>query len=171
MPDAVPHGSVQDGRVPPYDLVVFAISGRDQYQGRYTRKVNAGGVVEIELPHPATRRTAAACRLHTAGVQRRESGRAEVPVRSGHQDHIRHSLPSWFSEVTTLDPDPPTFRSQEGSLMSPTHTEVTAAPADLDPCGHEEHPDCGIRDVLDRIGDKWSVLVIVELAAWAAPVP
>ncbi|MFJ3922824.1 winged helix-turn-helix transcriptional regulator [Streptomyces sp. NPDC090022] len=25
--------------------------------------------------------------------------------------------------------------------------------------------DCGIRDVLDRIGDKWSVLVVVELAA------
>ncbi|WP_327288687.1 winged helix-turn-helix transcriptional regulator [Streptomyces sp. NBC_01198] len=49
--------------------------------------------------------------------------------------------------------------------MSPTHTEVTAAPADLDPCGHEDHPDCGIRDVLDRIGDKWSVLVIVELAS------
>ncbi|GAA4261368.1 winged helix-turn-helix transcriptional regulator [Dactylosporangium darangshiense] len=49
--------------------------------------------------------------------------------------------------------------------MSPTHTEVTVAPADLDPCGHEDHPDCGIRDVLDRIGDKWSVLVIVELAS------
>ncbi|WP_406463873.1 helix-turn-helix transcriptional regulator [Streptomyces sp. NBC_01622] len=48
--------------------------------------------------------------------------------------------------------------------MSPTHTEVTAAPADLDPCGQADHPDCGIRDVLDRIGDKWSVLVIVELA-------
>ena len=48
--------------------------------------------------------------------------------------------------------------------MSPTHTGVTAAPADLDPCGQEDHPDCGIRDVLDRIGDKWSVLVIVELA-------
>ncbi|AZP17372.1 winged helix-turn-helix transcriptional regulator [Streptomyces aquilus] len=56
--------------------------------------------------------------------------------------------------------------------MSPTHTGVTTtpapplatAPADLDPCGHEDHPDCGIRDVLDRIGDKWSVLVIVELA-------
>ncbi|GGV29131.1 transcriptional regulator [Kitasatospora herbaricolor] len=28
----------------------------------------------------------------------------------------------------------------------------------------EEHVDCGIRDVLDRIGDKWSVLVVVELA-------
>lgn len=49
--------------------------------------------------------------------------------------------------------------------MSPTHTAVTTAPADLDPCGHEDHPDCGIRDVLDRIGDKWSVLVIVELAS------
>lgn len=47
--------------------------------------------------------------------------------------------------------------------MSLTHTGVTA-PADLDPCGREEHPDCGIRDVLDRIGDKWSVLVIVELS-------
>ncbi|MFD7653622.1 winged helix-turn-helix transcriptional regulator [Actinosynnema sp. NPDC059797] len=48
--------------------------------------------------------------------------------------------------------------------MSPTHTGITTVPADLDPCGSEDHPDCGIRDVLDRIGDKWSVLVIVELA-------
>ncbi|WP_062213881.1 helix-turn-helix domain-containing protein [Streptomyces sp. NBRC 109706] len=48
--------------------------------------------------------------------------------------------------------------------MSPTHTEVTTAPAELDPCGREDHPDCGIRDVLDRIGDRWSVLVVVELA-------
>lgn len=35
----------------------------------------------------------------------------------------------------------------------------------LEPCGKASHPDCGIRDVLDRIGDKWSVLVIVELAS------
>jgi DNA-binding HxlR family transcriptional regulator len=28
------------------------------------------------------------------------------------------------------------------------------------PCGDD---DCGIRDVLDRLGDRWSVLVIVEL--------
>ncbi|MFE0459656.1 winged helix-turn-helix transcriptional regulator [Kitasatospora sp. NPDC058965] len=28
------------------------------------------------------------------------------------------------------------------------------------PCGDE---DCGIRDVLDRLGDRWSVLVLVEL--------
>ena len=46
--------------------------------------------------------------------------------------------------------------------MSLTHTEVTA---DLEPCGRREHPDCGIRDVLDRVGDKWSVLIVVELAS------
>lgn len=58
--------------------------------------------------------------------------------------------------------------------MSPTNTAVTPAGstarhdepavAELDPCGQPDHPDCGIRDVLDRVGDKWSVLVIVELA-------
>ncbi|MGX2996274.1 winged helix-turn-helix transcriptional regulator [Streptomyces sp. JNUCC 64] len=47
--------------------------------------------------------------------------------------------------------------------MSPTHTGVTG-PAALEPCGREDHPDCGIRDVLDRLGDRWSVLVLVELA-------
>ncbi|MEV2241970.1 helix-turn-helix domain-containing protein [Micromonospora sp. NPDC049891] len=49
--------------------------------------------------------------------------------------------------------------------MSPTNTEVTPSAAELEPCGQADHPDCGIRDVLDRIGDKWSVLVIVELAS------
>jgi DNA-binding HxlR family transcriptional regulator len=48
--------------------------------------------------------------------------------------------------------------------VSVRHTDVTAEPADLEPCGQPNHPDCGIRDVLDRVGDKWSVLVIVELA-------
>lgn len=48
--------------------------------------------------------------------------------------------------------------------MSVRHTGVTAGAAELTPCGHPDHPDCGIRDVLDRVGDKWSVLVIVELA-------
>ncbi|MEU4770973.1 helix-turn-helix domain-containing protein [Micromonospora sp. NPDC023644] len=46
--------------------------------------------------------------------------------------------------------------------MSAGHTAVTDA---LEPCGLPEHPDCGIRDVLDRIGDKWSVLAIVELSS------
>ncbi|MGR6921603.1 winged helix-turn-helix transcriptional regulator [[Actinomadura] parvosata] len=47
--------------------------------------------------------------------------------------------------------------------MSVAHTEVT--PQDkgqlTGPCGDD---DCGIRDVLDRIGDKWTVLVLVELS-------
>lgn len=48
--------------------------------------------------------------------------------------------------------------------MSLTHTDVT--PASTEPRPYEENcrPDCGIRDVLDRIGDKWSVLVITGLA-------
>ncbi|MFD8708724.1 winged helix-turn-helix transcriptional regulator [Kitasatospora sp. NPDC059648] len=45
--------------------------------------------------------------------------------------------------------------------MSAGHTAVTTPP--VVSCG-DEHEDCGIREVLDRIGDKWSVLVIVELA-------
>ena len=48
--------------------------------------------------------------------------------------------------------------------MSVTHTDVSAGAAALEPCGQPDHADCGIRDVLDRVGDKWSVLVIVELA-------
>lgn len=55
--------------------------------------------------------------------------------------------------------------------MSVSHTEVTRVDgaasdvADLEPCGLADHPDCGIRDVLDRVGDKWSVLVVVELTS------
>jgi DNA-binding HxlR family transcriptional regulator len=48
--------------------------------------------------------------------------------------------------------------------MSVGHTTVTpqvSATAPVGPCGED---DCGIRDVLDRIGDKWTVLVIVELS-------
>ncbi|MEV4290370.1 helix-turn-helix domain-containing protein [Nonomuraea bangladeshensis] len=48
--------------------------------------------------------------------------------------------------------------------MSVTNTAVIpqvngSAPAG--PCGDD---DCGIRDVLDRLGDRWTVLVLVELA-------
>ncbi|WUH93638.1 helix-turn-helix transcriptional regulator [Streptomyces sp. NBC_00433] len=42
-----------------------------------------------------------------------------------------------------------------------TRTTPVAEPADpYAPCDD----DCGIRDVLDRLGDRWSVLVVVELA-------
>jgi DNA-binding HxlR family transcriptional regulator len=39
-----------------------------------------------------------------------------------------------------------------------TNTAVTTAPAEP-----AELPECGIRDVLDRIGDKWTLLVCIEL--------
>lgn len=53
---------------------------------------------------------------------------------------------------------------QEGTLASVRHTEVTGSLAGL----LELPPDesfgaCPVRDVLDRIGDKWSVLVIALL--------
>ncbi|MEV3856864.1 helix-turn-helix domain-containing protein [Streptomyces sp. NPDC050095] len=42
-------------------------------------------------------------------------------------------------------------------------TRATTTPEPVVTC--EDHDDCGIRDVLDRLGDKWSVLVVVELAS------
>jgi DNA-binding HxlR family transcriptional regulator len=46
--------------------------------------------------------------------------------------------------------------------MSVRHTAVTTVAGPCDDDGYP--PDCGIREVLDRIGDKWSVLLVVELA-------
>lgn len=45
--------------------------------------------------------------------------------------------------------------------MSVRHTEVTEA-ADEPELSCAE--DCGVRDVQDRLGDKWTVYVVVELA-------
>lgn len=46
--------------------------------------------------------------------------------------------------------------------MSAGHTGVTTLDG---PCAREYDHDCGVREVLDRLGDRWSVLVVVELAA------
>jgi DNA-binding HxlR family transcriptional regulator len=43
-------------------------------------------------------------------------------------------------------------------LTSATNTGVTTSLADA-----AALPECGIRDVLDRIGDKWTLLVCIEL--------
>ena len=48
--------------------------------------------------------------------------------------------------------------------MSVTNTTVIPqvnGPIPAGPCGDD---DCGIRDVLDRLGDRWTVLVLVELS-------
>ncbi|MET8627019.1 helix-turn-helix domain-containing protein [Kitasatospora sp. NPDC004669] len=45
--------------------------------------------------------------------------------------------------------------------MSVGHTTVTT-PRPVLWC--EDGVDCGIRDLLNRLGDKWSVLAVVELA-------
>ncbi|MFG2630211.1 winged helix-turn-helix transcriptional regulator [Streptomyces sp. NPDC048473] len=54
--------------------------------------------------------------------------------------------------------------------MSAGHTAVTTpttAAAATEPVITCETPqdECGVRDVLDRLGDKWSVYVVVELAS------
>ena len=50
--------------------------------------------------------------------------------------------------------------------MSPTHSDVTTSdpkPAPLERCTQAHRKVPGIRAVHDRLGDKWSLLVIVEL--------
>lgn len=45
---------------------------------------------------------------------------------------------------------------EDGTSMSPTHTQVT-------PCGRtsvHETRSCELRDLLDRLADKWSLLVV-----------
>ena len=53
----------------------------------------------------------------------------------------------------------PTLSSQEGTRMSPSHIEL---PADM------PAPDAGgcvaTREILDRIGDKWSLYIVAMLA-------
>ncbi|MEV0384748.1 helix-turn-helix domain-containing protein [Nonomuraea sp. NPDC050643] len=43
--------------------------------------------------------------------------------------------------------------AEDGTLTSARHTDVREAVT-------EDHPICQLRDVLDRVGDKWSVLVM-----------
>jgi len=47
------------------------------------------------------------------------------------------------------------------SVTNATVSSQVTAEVPTGPCGDD---DCGIRDVLDRLGDRWTVLVIVELS-------
>lgn len=44
---------------------------------------------------------------------------------------------------------------EDGTLLSPRHTEGTDSPR-----GVEATQACAIRDLLDRLGDKWSLLIV-----------
>ncbi|MEU0569142.1 helix-turn-helix domain-containing protein [Nonomuraea sp. NPDC005983] len=43
--------------------------------------------------------------------------------------------------------------TEEGTLTRARHTDVRETIG-------EDHPTCQLRDILDRVGDKWSVLVM-----------
>ncbi|MFN3311901.1 MAG: winged helix-turn-helix transcriptional regulator [Hyphomonas sp.] len=48
--------------------------------------------------------------------------------------------------------------------MSATHTDVRTD-AGLAPCGSPDHKDCGLRLILDRLGEQWTVMTLAELSA------
>jgi DNA-binding HxlR family transcriptional regulator len=50
---------------------------------------------------------------------------------------------------------------EEGTLKSPTHCADTEA--DNDPFQWDSREDCEVRQILDRIADKWSLLTIALL--------
>ncbi|MET9372912.1 winged helix-turn-helix transcriptional regulator [Streptomyces sp. NPDC003035] len=55
---------------------------------------------------------------------------------------------------------------EEGTLKSPSHCEVTYAEGhegDTDPFQWDTREDCEVRQILDRVADKWSLLVIALL--------
>ncbi|MCL1075937.1 winged helix-turn-helix transcriptional regulator [Shewanella dokdonensis] len=47
--------------------------------------------------------------------------------------------------------------------MSATHIDVRTASA-IAPCGAEEHEDCGLRLLLERLGERWTVMTLAELS-------
>jgi DNA-binding HxlR family transcriptional regulator len=51
---------------------------------------------------------------------------------------------------------------EEGTLNSPTHCEITEDEYDI--LQWDTREDCEVRQILDRIADKWSLLVISHLA-------
>jgi DNA-binding HxlR family transcriptional regulator len=58
--------------------------------------------------------------------------------------------------------------AQEGTLTSPgslegTEAEVAACRSERDPFQWDVREDCQVRQILDRIADKWSLLVIALL--------
>ena len=52
---------------------------------------------------------------------------------------------------------------EEGTSQSPGYPAGTIEPGDADPFQWDVREDCQVRQILDRIADKWSLLVIALL--------
>ncbi|MFJ4540960.1 winged helix-turn-helix transcriptional regulator [Streptomyces tibetensis] len=52
---------------------------------------------------------------------------------------------------------------EEGTSKSPSHCASTVDHGDADPFQWDTREDCQVRQILDRIADKWSLLVIALL--------
>jgi DNA-binding HxlR family transcriptional regulator len=52
---------------------------------------------------------------------------------------------------------------EEGTSKSPSNCESTVDYGDTDPFQWDTREDCEVRQILDRVGDKWSLLVIALL--------
>ncbi|MGW0289913.1 winged helix-turn-helix transcriptional regulator [Streptomyces tuirus] len=52
---------------------------------------------------------------------------------------------------------------EEGTSKSPSHCGSTVDHGDADPFQWDTREDCQVRQILDRIADKWSLLVIALL--------
>jgi DNA-binding HxlR family transcriptional regulator len=47
--------------------------------------------------------------------------------------------------------------------LSDTHIDVRPVHA-LTPCGSPDHEDCGLRMILERLGERWTVMTLAELS-------
>lgn len=52
---------------------------------------------------------------------------------------------------------------EEGTSKSPSNCESTVDYGDADPFQWDTREDCQVRQILDRVADKWSLLVIALL--------
>jgi DNA-binding HxlR family transcriptional regulator len=52
---------------------------------------------------------------------------------------------------------------EEGTSKSPSNCESTVEYGDADPFQWDTREDCQVRQILDRVADKWSLLVIALL--------
>lgn len=52
---------------------------------------------------------------------------------------------------------------EEGTLKSPSNCQSTVDYGDADPFQWDTREDCQVRQILDRVADKWSLLVIALL--------